>query len=283
MMLRRSYNMSMVTLRNSLLFLLLLPLVSGCATTRRDTQKWVILPTAFEVSVGQSVAAGIHQQFKPLNDKEIETYVQSLGYRIVSVCERQDLDYHFEVLDSPEVNAMAAPGGYVYVTTGLLAAAENEAEVAIVIGHEVGHIAAKHGAQRIQTAFGLSLAVDLLNLDRKSDLFQGIAGLGVNLALNGYSRENEYEADHLGMVYACRLGYDPKAAVTFFEKLKKVEKRQPALVEIWFSTHPATQNRIAEYDKTKAELPCQTGRTNAQRYQQVMAPLKARKDLQPKP
>jgi len=263
-------------IRTLLLLAIFFFLLPGCAATRRDTHKWVFLPSAFEVSVGQSVASGIQRQFKPLDDREVVTYVQSLGYRIASVCDRQDLDYHFDVLDSPQVNAMAAPGGFVYVTTGLLAAAENEAEVVIVLGHEIGHIAARHGAQRIQTAFGLSLAADLISMDRKSTLFQGIAALGVNLALNGYSRENEYEADHLGMVYACRLGYDPRAAVTFFEKLKKIEKRTPSDVEIWFSTHPATQNRVAEFEKTREQLPCRTGKTEAKRYQQVMASLKAR-------
>lgn len=263
------------------LFLLALaiPLVlfgSGCATTRRDTQRWVILPTAFEVGVGQSVAAGIQQQYKTLSDPNINAYIQALGARIAAVSDRRDLEYHFMVLDSPQVNAMAAPGGFIYVTSGLLAAAENEAEVAIVIGHEVGHVAARHGAQRIQASFGLSVASDLLGLDKKSETFRNIAGLGMNLALNGYSRENEYEADHLGMVYACRLGYDPKASVTFFQKLKALEKQERSLVEIWFSTHPATQNRIAEYEKTKAELPCQTGKLNAEAYRKAVASLKNR-------
>jgi predicted Zn-dependent protease len=272
-----------MNIRRLVLYLLfLLPLISSCATSRRGTQKWVILPTAFEVSVGQSVASGISTQFKTLNDREIDGYVQSLGIKVVSVCDRQDLEYYFRVLDDPMVNAMAAPGGFIYVTTGLLAAAENEAEVVMVLGHEIGHVAARHGAQRIQAAFGISLAADLLNLQKTSTLFQNIVGLGTGLALQGYSRENEYEADHLGMEYACRLGYDPKASVTFFEKLKKIQKSQPGAVEVWFSSHPATQNRIAEYEKTKAELSCQTGKLNAKTYLAEVAPLKARKDLQPK-
>jgi predicted Zn-dependent protease len=273
-----------ISLRRSSWFFLLVfvTFFSGCASTRRNTQKWVFLPTSFEVSVGQSVASGISTQFKTLNDKEINGYIQSLGFRIVSVCDRQDLEYRFQVLDDPMVNAMAAPGGFIYITTGLLAAAENEAEVVVVLGHEIGHVAARHGAQRIQTAFGISLAADLLNLQKTSPLFQNIVGLGSGLALQGYSRENEYEADHLGMVYACRLGYDPKSAVTFFEKLKKMQKTQPSAVDIWFSSHPATQNRIVEYEKTKAELPCQTGKLNAKQYAAEVTPLKARKDLQPK-
>jgi beta-barrel assembly-enhancing protease len=264
----------MPSLKKFFLLLAVIPLIAGCAATRRETQRFVILPTSFEVAVGQSVAAGIHQRFKGYQNSTIQTYVRELGNKIVAVSGRNDLTYQFEVLDDPMVNAMAAPGGFVYITTGLLAAADNEAEVMIVLGHEVGHIAARHGAQRIQTAYGLQLVSDVLKLDKANPTVQGIVGLGTNLALQGYSRENEYEADHLGMVYACRLGYDPKAAVTFFEKLKKIQKAEPNMVEIWFSSHPATQNRIVEYEKTKQELPCQTGVTRAAEYKARIATLK---------
>jgi len=223
------------------------------------------------------MAGSINQQYKPLNDAKITAYVQSLGARIASVCDRRDIEYHFGVVNDPQVNAFAAPGGYVYVTAGLLAAAENEAELVVVLGHEVGHVAARHAAQRIQTQFGLSLAAQILKIDQKSAAFQNMVGLGMNLAVQGYSRENEYEADHLGALYACRLGYDPKAEVTFFAKLIKLQKAEPSVMEIWFASHPATGNRIDEFVKTRGELSCETGKTNATEYLSAVASLKAKK------
>jgi len=256
------------------LFVLLIVNLSACATTRRDTARWVILPTAYEVSIGQSMAESIGQQYKSLNDAKITAYVRSLGAQVASVCDRKDIEYHFGVVEDPQVNAFAAPGGYVYVTTGLLRAAENEAEVVMVLGHEVGHIVARHSAQRIQTQYGLQLAAQAAKLDRRSALMQNVVGLGMNLALQGYSRENEYEADHLGAVYTCRLGYDPKAAVTFFAKLIRLQKAEPSVMEIWFSSHPATGSRIDEFVKTRGELPCTTGKTNAAQYLSAVAALK---------
>jgi len=259
----------------ALTLLVLLPLVSGCATTRRDTQKWAILPTALEVNLGQSMAANIGTQYKISTDGKLTAYVQSLGAKVASVCDRKDITYHFAVVEDPQVNAFAAPGGYVYVTTGLLKAADNEAEVIAVIGHEVGHVVARHSAQSIQAQYGMAIAAQVLKLDKKSAGFQNMVSLGKNLAFQGYSRENEYEADHLGALYTCRLGYDPKAEVTFFQKLQKLQKTQPSTLEVWFSSHPATGSRIEEFEKTRGELTCETGKTNAAAYQTAVASLKA--------
>lgn len=254
------------------LFLVLGPV--GCASTRRDTARFTILPTAYEVSIGQSMAESVGKQYKTYGDAKITSYIQSLGAQVASVCDRKDITYHFSVVDDPQVNAFAAPGGFVYVTTGLLAAAENEAEVVAVIGHEVGHVVARHSAQRIQTQFAISLAAQAVHLDRKSPVFQNMVGMGMNLALQGYSRENEYEADHLGAVYLCRLGYDPVAIVTFFHKLQKLQKTEPSVMEVWFSSHPATGSRISEFVDTRGELPCTTGKTNATQYLAAVASLK---------
>ena len=267
-----------MSFRRSLLILLVVSLLApGCASTRRNTQDWVVLPTAYEVSIGQAMAEGVGQRYKMYQDPGINAYVSSLGARVASVCDRRDIEYHFAVVDDPQVNAFAAPGGFVYVTTGLLAAADNEAELVAVIGHEVGHIVARHSAQRIQAQFGISLAAQALKLDKKSPVVQNAVGLGMNLAMQGYSRENEYEADHLGAVYTCRLGYDPVAIVTFFHKLRKLQQTEPSRMEVWFSSHPATGSRIEEFVETRGELPCETGKTNEKEYQAQVASLKARK------
>ena len=254
--------------------LCLLSLLWGCASLRRDTQKWVVLPASMEVGVGQGVATNVLQQYPEYKNPQVIRYIQGLGAKIVTICDSQDVDYHFTVLDTPVVNAFAAPGGFVFITTGLLIAAENEAEVVAVMGHEVGHVVARHGAQRIQAQMGLSLAADLAGLSKSSPLFQDMVGLGTNLALQGYSRENELEADHYGALYASRLGYDPNAEATFFEKLKKLEKGSPGLLEAWLASHPPTAVRIQEFQKNKGELPSQSGFLNRAEYLKAVAPLK---------
>lgn len=227
-----------------------------------------------EVGVGQGVAENVAREYPVYTNKEIGQYIQALGKKIVTVCDRKDLDYHFTVLDSPVINAFAAPGGFVFITTGLLAAADNEAEVVVVMGHEVGHVVARHGAQRIQAQVGLGLAADLTGLDKKDQLFQDMVGLGTTLALQGYSRENELEADWYGALYGSRLGYDPKAAVSLFEKLKKLEKNSPGLLEAWLASHPPSDARIKEYRRIEPELPSKTGILNRAEYIKAVAVLK---------
>jgi predicted Zn-dependent protease len=248
---------------------------TGCASMRRGTQSWVVLPTSMEVGVGQGVAEQITRQYPVYNHAEVSRYIGSLGEKIVSVCDRKDVSYHFTVLDSSVVNAFAAPGGYIYITNGLLAKASNEAEVVTVLSHEVGHIVARHSAQQIQTQYAIGLTAEVSGLNKTSPLFQNMVGLGTNLALQGYSRENEFEADYYGALYASRLGYDPNAEVTFFKKLQKEQGKSPDLLTSWFSSHPPTDARIREFDKIKGELPSQTGKLNQQEYLKGVAPILA--------
>jgi predicted Zn-dependent protease len=246
----------------------------GCAATRRGTQSWVLLPTSMEVGIGQGVSQNVVRKYPVFENKEIGQYVQALGKKITTVCDRKDIVYQFTVLESPEINAFAAPGGYIFITSGLLTAADNEAEIVVVIGHEVGHVVARHGAQRIQAQLGLGIAAELSGLGKKSQLFQDMVGLGTTLAFQGYSRENELEADWYGALYASRLGYDPKAAVSLFNKLKKVEKNSPNLLEAWLASHPPSDARIKEYARIEPELPSRSGFLNRDNYLQKVSFLK---------
>jgi predicted Zn-dependent protease len=253
--------------------LLLSGLPFGCASLNRGTENWVILPTAMEVSVGQQVTSNVIEEY-PLNQHTgVNMYVQRLGANIVSICDRRDLVYHFTVLNSPKINAFAAPGGFIFVTTGMLASLSNEAELVVVLGHETGHVVAKHGAQRIQTQLGLGLAADLAGLSKKSELFQSMVGLGTQLAVQGYSRQNELEADHYGALYASRLGYDPAAALSVFKKLKAMESKSPALMADWMASHPPADVRIREYERTRNELPSLKGILNQAAYARGISPI----------
>lgn len=256
-----------------LICLLLSGLPFGCASLNRGTENWVVLPTSMEVEVGQQVVANVQQEYKVYQNPGVTQYIQRLGANIASICDRRDLVYHYTVLDSPQINAFAAPGGYVFITTGLLAVISNEAEVVSVLGHETGHIVAKHGAQRLQTQLGLGLVGDLTGLSKKSELFQSMVGLGTQLALQGYSRQNELEADHYGALYASRLGYDPNASVTLFKKLKTMESKAPALMTDWLASHPPADARIREFERTKGELPSLTGILNQAAYSRGTSPI----------
>lgn len=262
-------------------FLLVLALVlGGCASLRRGgTGGWVILPTALEVSIGQAVDGGIRGQYPLLRDEALQDYIGFVGQRLAAVSDRRDLAYTFQILDTPLVNAFAAPGGFIYVTTGLLALAGDEAELAVVLGHEIGHVAARHAAQRLQAAVGISALAALADLEQKSETFQTVVGVALGLALQAYSRENEYESDYLGAVYAARLGYDPGGVESFFRKLQKLEGRRKTFLEAWFSSHPATEGRIQEYQKFKDRLPASSGERYIQRYQTATDALKKRNDL----
>lgn len=255
--------------------------LGGCASLRRGgTGGWVILPTALEVSIGQAVDGSIRGQYPLLKDEALQDYVGFIGQRLAAVSDRRDIAYTFQVLDTPLVNAFAAPGGFIYVTTGLLVLAGDEAELAVVLGHEIGHVAARHAAQRLQAAVGISTLAALADLEQKSNTFQTVVGVALGLAFQAYSRENEYESDYLGAVYAARLGYDPGGVESFFKKLQKLEGWRKTFLEAWFSSHPPTHERIQEYQKFKARLPVSTGERYVQRYQGATASLKKRKDLQ---
>jgi predicted Zn-dependent protease len=225
--------------------LLVAALVAGCATTGpRGEQSLIIISTPQEVEIGAGVDQNIRQEFGLLGDAGIQDYVERIGARVAAHADRRDVAYSFTVLDDEVVNAFAAPGGYVYVTTGLLRAARSEAELAGVLGHEVGHVVGRHSVRRLQTAYGVGLAADLVLGD--SQTLQAIVGVATNVVLLKNSRDDEFEADEFGLKYAAAAGYDPGQMLSFFHTLLAMQgSPSPAGVAGWFSTHPATEDRIA--------------------------------------
>lgn len=182
----------------------------------------------------------------------LAAYVDSIGQFLALTSERPDVKFTFTVLNSPIVNAFALPGGYVYVTRGLLALAGDEAELAGVIAHEIGHVAARHGAQRMSNAMLANLGLGLLGVLTDSEQVAGLAQLGALAMVQSYSREQEYEADLLGVRYLSRAGFDPEAMASFLAKLKAHSKLESILAgnpdskdqfDI-LATHPRTAERV---------------------------------------
>lgn len=208
-----------------------------------------------EKRIGAEQHPQILEEFGGAYDNpEIGAYIASLGARLAAVSDRPDLNFTFTILDSPVVNAFALPGGYVYVSRGLLALANNEAEVAGVIGHEIGHATARHSAERYSRSVVVNLGAGILGAVTGQRAVADLANLGGSLYLRSYSRENEFEADSLGLRYMTRLGYEPAAVANFLMSLRAQTalearlRRSDADPDAFnlLSTHPRTVDRVRE-------------------------------------
>ncbi|MBL4748864.1 MAG: M48 family metalloprotease [Magnetovibrio sp.] len=213
-----------------------------------------------ELQVGAEEHPKILQQFGGgFEDRKVATYVRNLGLQLAKTSEMPDLPWTFTVLNDPMVNAFALPGGYIYVTRGLLALASDKAELAGVLSHEIGHVTARHTAQRYSSTMIANIGVQVMGvLSQVAGLGRvggDLASLGANMALKSYSRDQELESDMLGARYMVNLGYDSSALISFFEKLrahqtleaKKAGKDTAAVDQTSiFATHPRTADRITQ-------------------------------------
>jgi beta-barrel assembly-enhancing protease len=239
---------------------------AGCATVQRGAAD-VLLPPEQEEQLGEEIDQEIQRRFRMVEDPAVVAYVQAIGERVglPSEEERGPVTLRFRVIDEPEqVNAFVTVGGNVYVYSGLLLAARNEAELASVLAHEVGHVAERHVARQLAAQFGLSLlAQAALGNDPGlvQQLVTQIAGTG---ALAAHSRSAEREADRAGVRYLVESGYDPRGAITFFQLLQEMRERRPGWVETFFATHPPPENRIALLREEIIALGAPRGRIGEQ-------------------
>jgi predicted Zn-dependent protease len=209
-----------------------------------------------EVAIGRQLAADVDRNSKIINDPIVNEYVNRVAQNIVLHSDSK-VPFTIKVIDSQEVNAFALPGGFLYVNRGLLEAADNEAEVAGVMAHEIAHVAARHGVEQASKAelFNyLSIPLIFLGGIGGYAIRQGL-GLAVPLGFLKFSRGAEKEADRLGAQYMWASGYDPNALITFFEKLQAKDKRKPGTLSKLFSTHPMTGDRITEVRELVARFP----------------------------
>lgn len=214
-------------------------------------REFMLLSQSDEVALGKETHPQILRTYGRYADPELEAYVATLGRTMAKLSDRPDLEYAFHVLDSPVVNAFAVPGGYVYLTRGILGYLNNEAELAGVIGHEIGHIAARHSAQqytRMQAAqLGLGLGMVLSKSFRK---YAQLAEFGVGLLFLSFSRANERQADDLGVLYSSKAGYDARHMGDFFITLQRLNPGEDRSgLPSWLSTHPDPPDRIAAIQK----------------------------------
>jgi predicted Zn-dependent protease len=210
-----------------------------------------------QVARGRQYAQQIESQIKLVNDPVITEYVNRVGQNLVRNSDAQ-VPFTIKVIDSDVVNAMALPGGFFYVNSGLLLAADEEAEMAGVMAHEIAHVAACHYGREM-TRYNLLQMASLPAIFMGGALGYGIyegMGLGIPLTFLHFSRGFEAEADYLGIEYMYRSGYDPSAFVSFFEKIQAMEKKKPGTLSKAFDTHPQTPDRIEKsQDEIRKILP----------------------------
>jgi len=252
----------------------------SCATTGPGgKQSLILIPTGQEVAIGAGMAEQVEASEQVLADSMWQSYVNEVGQKIVSVCDRHDIEYHFRVIESDQVNAFAAPGGYVYLYTGLLKAMDTEAEMASVIAHEVSHVVARHSVKRLQAALGVSLVYELtLGGDEANKVLQTAVNVGMTLAFAQYSQSNEREADQYGIHYMTLAGYDPNGALGMFNKLAALgDSGSDNVFEALTRSHPETRERISNAEAQIAQMGSLTGQnlvSNQARYSTMAARLK---------
>lgn len=234
--------------------------LSGCATNPvTGSSDFVLMSEDQELAMGRQAAQEVAKAYRVYPDPALQSYVQALGERLAATSHRPQLVYRFTVIDSPEVNAFALPGGYIYLSRGLLAFLNSEAELAGVLGHEIGHVTARHSVRQASAAQAANIGSTLGAIFFPVLRTQAAGGL-VNVfgtaLLRGYGREQELEADRLGAEYLARVGLPPRAMLSVLSVLKgqeqidqataTLEGREPRSYHGLFSTHPDNDTRLKE-------------------------------------
>ncbi len=233
--------------RAFLILIAVLPAVAACAVSTQQ-----------EVEMGANYSAQIAKQMPLIQDPEIVRYINVLGDSLAKVTDDRNLEWHFFVVDSKEVNAFAVPGGYVYVNRGLIERAERMDEVAGVLGHEIGHVTRRHSIKQMQHQQGTGIGVSLACiLTRVCD--NGVVGAAADATAGAvfarFSRGDEAEADAEGVHTTIRAGIDPHGIPDMFRILLDERAARPAGVDAWFATHPLEESRIAATEALIAQYP----------------------------
>ncbi len=240
-------------------FIIVIPviiLLSGCvtiynpATQKRET---LLIGTKGEAALGKDMDLEIRRRLKIINNAYMQDRLERVAQKVAGRSDRQDLSYSFRIIDDKELNAFAIPGGFIYVNSALMNAA-NDDELACVLAHEIGHVAARHSVKKLQAALGYQIIMDIaLGLGGRQEIYKAI-DYTFNIVNLGYSRQDELLADKLSVKYAARAGFNPYAAVTFFEKLKEESKKHPQLNIVFLSSHPPIEERIKHIKEEIARL-----------------------------
>lgn len=234
--------------------------LSGCASNPVSGQQdFVMMSEPQEIALGRASDVEVRKQYKVYPSPALQSYVNRVGQKVAQHSHRPNIHYTFTVLDSPEINAFALPGGYVYITRGILAYLNSEAEMAAVLGHEVGHVTARHGVRQQSAAQAANIGISIASIfvpELNTQIGQDLSNLFGGALLSGYGRDHELEADRLGAQYLARTDYDPQAMIRVVRVLKnqelfdaeiaKQEGREPRRYHGTFATHPDNDTRLQQ-------------------------------------
>lgn len=217
-------------------------------------QTMLPISTAKEIDIGRGVAATVAGRYPVSGDTALNRYVNLVGLAVAGVDPREDVVYRFAVLETPDINAFAAPGGYIFITRGALGIMQSEAELAGVLAHEVGHVNRRHVIEQIRKSSTMAAVRDQSGIS--GTVLDQVVGNGANVLFTGLSRENELEADSLGQEYAAAAGYDPGGLASFVGHLSSHAGEGPVAELMATHPHPADRlaalQRIAEREKYPA-------------------------------
>jgi len=245
--------------------LLLVLVLSGaaCATNPVSGKRQVsLMSEAEEAAIGQQQDAEVRREMGVYDDRELQRYVSDIGLEIARKSHRPNLNWTFTIVDSSAINAFALPGGYVYITRGIMAYLDDESELAGVLGHEIGHVTARHAAQaytrQAEANFGLAVLGIFVP---GAQPFTGLGSSGASVLFLKNGREAEIEADRLGVEYGSGAGYDPEGVPRFLATLARVDALSTRGVPNWLSTHPASGARVAKAEPVAAKFASSEAKT----------------------
>jgi predicted Zn-dependent protease len=232
-------------------------LLPACATNPATGQRqFNLMSEAQELQLGQESDVQVRKEMGVYEDPELQRYVESVGLRMAQSSQRPQLPWHFTVIDSPAVNAFALPGGYIYITRGILAYLNDESQMAGVLGHEIGHVTARHAAQQYSKATAAQLGLGLGSIfSPYARAASGVAGGGLQLLFLKYGRDDELQADRLGAEYAAKNGWDPEGVQNMLRTLARIDEQSDRKgTPNYLATHPASADRVQKIDETVATL-----------------------------
>jgi predicted Zn-dependent protease len=211
--------------------------------------------TQQEVQMGAQYAQQINQQLPLIRDPEVNRYISVLGDSIARVADDRGLEWRFYIVDDPQINAFAVPGGFIYVNSGLIARTKNMSELAGVLGHEIAHVTRRHSMDQMAKAERANLGVAALCIFQPAVCESGVGSAAIQVggaaAFSKFSRDDETESDRYGVQYVTRAGIDPRGMPSMFRTLLAERNSRPSGVEAWFRSHPLEEDRVAT---TEAEI-----------------------------
>jgi len=247
----------------------------GCQSVEQSVAQFSLVSVEDEIDIGRETNAQIRKEVPELKDAETTAYIAAIGERLVRAASGPKYPYSFSVANYKEINAFALPGGPIWVHRGVLQVATNESQVAGVLAHEVAHIAERHAAGQLTKGIvanlGLGLLGAFLGNSGGADAAQAAAGLLTNGMFLKFSRDDEREADRVGLQILRNAGWDGRGMVELFEILQRESQSNPSSVEIFFSSHPAPQDRIENLRSDVAEV--HGGTRDTGRFQSIKARL----------